>query len=152
MQTIKYILIVGILMILSSFIHKDSLINKETMYILINNYRVENSVNILEESSFCNYAKERSIEIATDWSHTQFLQDSSLDGKFYTIVCPECRSNGENIANGQFTNKQLFNEWKNSPKHNENLLDPDWEIICLETTWRNGVAFTALEFGDVDGK
>lgn len=125
----------------------DSPLDKKTMYILINQYRAENNILPVQEGILCDYAKERSQEITTDWSHDQFVEDSDLR---YSVVCPECENMAENLANNAMYNKQLLESWKKSPGHNRALLDPKWEVMCLETTWKDGVPYVALEFGDIE--
>lgn len=36
---------------------------------------------------------------------------------------------GENIAAGQTTAAEVFQAWKNSPTHNENMVDPNFKVI-----------------------
>ena len=47
----------------------------------------------------------------------------SRNNKFYCI--------GENIAQGQITPEEVMNDWMNSPGHKENILDSDYEYICV---------------------
>jgi len=162
MKILKWIFIIGLnIYLVVSFIapirvvapdSKGTLLDKNIIYEMINEYRVTNNLPILIESTLCDYAQERSNEIITDWSHKQFRKDGS-EGKLFSTVCPHCHYVGENLAQGQLYNEQLILDWKNSPEHNKNLLDPDWEIMCVAISWRMNIPYTALEFGgDIDGK
>ena len=131
---------------------KGTFINKNIIYGMINEYRAENNVSPMQESSLCEYAKERSEEIVTDWSHDQWVEDGINNVKRYSLVCPECENMGENLGKEAFYNEELLLAWKNSPLHNKALLDPKYDIMCVETTWDGDISYTALEFGDIDGK
>lgn len=161
MKIIKWLLIIGLNIFLGlsllfpsrveSPTFKDSPLDKESMYFYINEYRAQNDLPPLStENFYCEYAKERSEEIITDWSHDQWVADGVDNIKRYNTICPECEFMGENIAYGATMNIQLLTAWKNSPLHNEALLDKRYDIMCLETTWNNGVPYTVLEFGDIE--
>lgn len=129
-----------------------SFLDKDITYQYINEYRQSKGLNPLVESSLCEYAKERSEEIITDWSHDQWVEDGIGNIKRYSSVCPECENMAENLAREAIHNEELMDAWKSSPGHNGALLDPKWEIMCMGITWKNEISYIALEFGDIDGK
>lgn len=121
----------------------------EKLFNLVNQYRGKLGLPpVKEDLRFCEYAKERSQEISTDWSHDQFLVDGEIDGKKYTEVCPECETTGENLGREtNFTEERVLQAWINSPGHRSLLENTTYDIGCVgiyQDTW------VVLEFGNLE--
>jgi len=94
----------------------------------INDYRTQNGlVPFLEDKSVCDFAGTRVNEVVSDFSHYGFdqrVQTNSLPYPSYSKVT-------ENIAStANYT--AVFDLWKNSPGHNENLLS-NTKFACVQS-------------------
>lgn len=99
------------------------------LFNLVNDYRKKNGLSeLLWYHHLCNYAKTRSQEIKTDWSHEGYLKDSA-EGTIYSSICPECTRTGENLAKDFYSEKAVLQAWIKSPTHKENL-DGNWDWGC----------------------
>lgn len=114
------------------------------LWSLINNYRQEKNLSVLqEEPSLCDFAQKRVEQIAIDWSHDGFNRDSSDPQK----VCPKCEGLGENLAKSYYTPEEVMQAWLESPTHRANL-DYPFDLTCLKVYSPNNYEiFIALEFG-----
>lgn len=131
-------------------ISDNDYLDSQIIYKMINQYRTINGIAPINEISLCDYAKKRSEQIISDWSHKQYKIDSLDGGIFYKEVCPKCKNSGENLSRIIVKNKELMLAWENSPTHNENLLDQRWDTMCIGTSWNNNIPYVALEFGDIN--
>lgn len=128
--------------------------NSETELIrLVNEYRVANGLNALEVRADLNksarYKSKAMIE------HNYFSHDNPQDGNvsFSGLMINVFKYNhyssfGENLASqfGGGTNgsaEKYFLQWKNSPGHNDNMLNPNWKYmgIGVANTSKAGSAF-----------
>jgi len=114
---------------------------------LVNEYRVANGLNALEVRADLNksarYKSKAMIE------HNYFSHDNPQDGNvsFSGLMINVFKYNhyssfGENLAaqygggiNGSA--EKFFTQWKNSPGHNDNMLNPNWKYMGI------GVAYTS---------
>jgi uncharacterized protein YkwD len=99
---------------------------------LINDYRRENGVPELAVSKALNQA---SYLHSKDMADKNYFDHDSQDGR-----TPDDRmaeqgyedgTTGENIAAGYPTAEKVFEIWRNSPGHNENMLDEDFAVIGI---------------------
>lgn len=106
---------------------------EQTFLKLINDYRVNNGLGTLQVSvSLTNAADWMSNDMATKgyFSHTDsagrdsFTRMQNFGYNFNTWL-------GENIAAGYSDAVNTFNQWKNSPGHNENMLHPSFKVIGI---------------------
>jgi len=120
---------------------------------LVNEYRVANGLNALEVRADLNksarYKSKAMIE------HNYFSHDNPQDGNvsFSGLMINVFKYNhyssfGENLAAqyGGGTNgsaEKFFLQWKNSPGHNDNMLNPNWKYmgIGVANTSKAGSAF-----------
>ena len=93
---------------------------------LVNQYRAANGLNTLTAADF--NADIRGYEIAYSFGHTR------PNGSSCFTVMPSIGGAGENIAAGYGTPDAVMTGWKNSPGHNENLLNASWtkiDVACF---------------------
>lgn len=117
-----------------SFAQTPTLDAEEQAFLkLINDYRVANGRGTLQVSvSLTNAADWMSNDMATKgyFSHTDstgrdsFTRMRSFGYTYNTWL-------GENIAAGFSDAANTFNQWKNSPSHNENMLLHDFKVIGI---------------------
>ena len=100
---------------------------------LINNYRQQNGLTTLQASiSITTAAKWMSGDMAQKnyFSHTDsqgrdpFTRMRAFGYNYNTYM-------GENIAAGYSEAASTFNQWKNSPGHNQNMLNPNFKVIGI---------------------
>ncbi len=107
-----------------------------------NKYRAELGLNQLEVSDvLVADAAVRAVEATVYWSHTR--PDGS---KWYTV--DDANMYGENLSKGFDTTEKIMTAWKNSPTHNDNLVEPAFNTIGIFVTVdKDGVVYVAQEFG-----
>ncbi len=106
------------------------------LFILINNERAAHGLAPLSWSgSLADCAYIRASEAVDCFSHTR------PDGSDWYTVNPSIMY-GENLATGQETAQQVFNDWMASPEHRDNILGPysTYGSARVGNTW-------AQEFG-----
>lgn len=99
-------------------------IDKMTQEIIdkTNEYRQENGLNILEvDETLTTAANIRASELPQNWSHirpdgTKVFDWLKQNNYKYTFA-------GENLGEFQKTTDEVMQMWKDSPSHNENLLN-----------------------------
>lgn len=90
---------------------------------LINNYRQQNGLNSLQFDSSLT-------KVASDYSNymnsANFFSHVAPDGSHYYERCAAqgTTCHAENLAKGFLSAQSLFDMWKSSPSHNENMLGP----------------------------
>ncbi len=91
---------------------------------LVNNERAKLSIAPLKmDKSLSNAADIRTKEIKKSFSHKR--PDGTM---WYTV---SSKVNGENIAYGQRTPKEVVNSWMNSPGHRSNILNSKFKSIGI---------------------
>lgn len=95
---------------------------------LTNEYRVSLGLNELTQDNVLKYvARIRAQEIVTTWSHVRY------DGTSYVHILDEIQYPsplvGENLAKGQETAAKAIEMWKESPSHNDNLIESNFNKI-----------------------
>jgi uncharacterized protein YkwD len=102
-----------------------------SLYNRLNNYRLENGLNLLQysrtlERSADDYAFElvlKKFELAHVDPEGDAPSDRALDAGFcHQFV-------GENLAEGFETTEQVMQAWKDSPGHNANLLGAQYDLV-----------------------
>ena len=100
------------------------------LFNLVNEYRNKNGLRQMTwYLPLCEYAKRRSSEVKTDWSHEGYYIEASNSGELYKSICPECYKTGENLARDFYSEEAILQAWINSPTHKVNL-DDDWDWGC----------------------
>ena len=105
---------------------------------IINSYRTDNNAKaLIVDSELMNIARLRAAEITKNFAHTR------VDGKSLDTLKKYL---GENIAmtSGNATPTDVFEQFKDSPGHNKNMLKKDYARI--------GVAMFRLRVEMEDGK
>lgn len=121
---------------------KPKILDGGKLFNLVNAYRVKNGLKQLSWfHPLCEYSKNRSNEVKTDWSHDQ-LENDAKSGLLWQY-CPDCLRAGENLAKDYFSEEAVLQGWINSPSHNQNLLG-DWDIAC---SYFYGNNYVSIEFG-----
>lgn len=106
---------------------------------LINDYRAQNGLSTLQASDTAAEAAARhSLDMARFgfFSHTTtkssyFPAGSTPWDRLRLTGYPTGGRMGENIAGGQRTARQVFADWRSSPGHNQNMLDPSFRVIGI---------------------
>lgn len=112
--------------------------SSDEMLNYVNEHRKNNGKNPLKPlTELQDYANLRAIEISHSFSHTRPTGKSCFDGiKGYSYI-------GENIAAGNSSAKDTFIQWKNSPGHNENMLNSNFTHMAV-----GHVKAKSSEYGD----
>ncbi|MCQ2466216.1 MAG: DUF4214 domain-containing protein [Clostridia bacterium] len=97
------------------------------IFILLNNYRQANGVAPLEwNGTMVVGTNVRATEIVYTWDHYR------PNGHLFNTVPNGNMMRGENIAKASYSTAQgFFDEWKNSPGHNSNMLDSSYKTVSI---------------------
>jgi uncharacterized protein YkwD len=127
---------------------------------LINNYRAMNGRGPLKHCVTLDRAAQGHSEDMRDknyFSHTgqngSSFTDRSCDA-CYGPSCPLQTAMGENIAAGNSSASGTFNQWKNSPGHNANMLSTNYSVMGIGRATGGGtygVYWTNVFGGKDDG-
>ncbi len=107
--------------------------NEQEFLKLINDYRTANGAPALKVSiSLTNASRWKS----NDMGSKNYFAHNDLDGRdpFQRMVAFGYNYNtwlGENIAAGYSDASSTFTQWKNSPGHDRNMLDPNFKVIGI---------------------
>ncbi|MBO3800504.1 MAG: PKD domain-containing protein [Candidatus Brockarchaeota archaeon] len=112
---------------------------KSTFLTLINQYRQRNGLPPLSLSNTLTTAAQLHSE---DMASRNYFSHTTPEGKTFVDRIREAGYTyatclGENIAAGFSTAQEVFEAWKNSPGHNQNMLDPCFKAIGI------GLAYSA---------
>lgn len=106
--------------------------------VLLNNYRMQNGLGQVSGCTSMNRAAQGHSEDMRDqdyFSHTsQGSNKSPWDRMCEACYEHSCGINtalAENIAAGNEDAAQTFEQWRTSPGHNANMLDPDFTKVGL---------------------
>lgn len=105
--------------------------NEQEFLKLINDYRTANGVPALKVSISLTTASRWK---SNDMGAKNYFAHNDLDGRdpFQRMVAFGYNYNtwlGENIAAGFSDASSTFTQWKNSPGHDRNMLDPNFKVI-----------------------
>ena len=93
----------------------------------VNNVRVQNGLNKLTLNKNLNKsASIRAKEIVSKFEHVR-----PNGGRYNTTITISHTYSGENIAAGQTSAKQVFNEWMASEGHKKNILSPNYKQMGI---------------------
>ena len=130
---------------------KDSLIQE--MFILVNNHRISHNLQKLE---WCKKIQKSCLSHSKYMAYQNVMShnETNKSNKYYTGTHCWNRSKfdvcGENIlARHEFSSKdynpwnkkiknakelalEMFTQWKTSPAHNKNMLDPNWNYFAFD--------------------
>ena len=133
---------------------------EQAFLLIINDYRAQNGRGPLKACTTLNRAAQGHSEDMRDnnyFSHTG-LNGSSFSKRScdacYEYACPVQTAMGENIAAGHSTASETFTQWKNSPGHNANMLNTNYNVIGIGRATGGGeygVYWTNVFAGADDG-
>ncbi len=117
---------------------KTNHFEKNKLYSLINAYRKDNQLSPLK----INQSLETSALLKAndmDSNHYFSHQDNNQLQSWHTIktVGYEFKTAGENLASGLNTPWKVFDSWKKSKKHNEQLLNNSYQDMGLGVNCSN---------------
>ncbi|MBI1744295.1 hypothetical protein HYR54_14675 [Candidatus Acetothermia bacterium] len=155
------LLVVGVLMVIA-FVQplvwaQPSLDSEEqAVYELINNYRAQQGLPSLALSSTLDQAADaHSSWMANQdcFSH-QCSGESDYVQRMWNAGYPNVANGyGENIAAGQATAAEVFNDWQNSSGHNKNMLNSSWRAIGIARVYSPNSQYGwywTTDFGTID--
>lgn len=127
---------------------------------LINTYRAQNGLPTLQASDAASEAAARHSQDMGRYgffSHTTvkssyFPAGSSPWDRLRLTGYPTGGHMGENIAAGQRTAQQVFADWRGSPGHNKNMLDPEFRVIGIARRVVSGSSYGVYwttDFGSI---
>ena len=149
-KIILFVLILGILFFVSLlyfFNHSDEILyssyktNPDKVLRLVSEWRVSHGLSpISKNKHLCKIAKERAVEVQTDWSHDKFNGPR---------VCnPVACEAGENLSKEIPLEDSILYAWEMSPTHLAVLNHSSYKYGCVEEN--NG--FVVLLMSDVELK
>lgn len=104
---------------------------------IINEYRAQHGLGALSACTSMNRAAQGHSE---DMRDQNYFSHTSLDGRSpwdracnacYELGCGPKTAMAENIAAGNAGAQATFEQWKNSPGHNTNMLGPKYKVIGI---------------------
>ena len=123
---------------------------------LINDYRDQNGLGTLVLSDALNQAATwKSTDMATN---DYFAHDDELINRSFVDRLRDCGYTAntwlaENIAAGNDTAAQVFLQWRESPGHNANMLNPDLVAIGIARVFSDSATYGwywTTDFGGMD--
>ena len=129
---------------------------------LINDYRQDNGLEALQLSDKISTASARYAHDMAKYdayevpeAHVSGPTDYYFEGAVLTDRMNDAgyygSSYGENIAAGQATAQEVFDAWRDSPPHNEMMLNPEMHVIgigLVENPDTSYEEFWATDFGN----
>lgn len=110
---------------------------EQAFLVLINNYRQQNGLGALTACTSLNRTAQGHSEDMRDndyFSHTGLNNSSPWDracDACFALGCGPMTAMAENIAAGNSGAQATFDQWKNSPGHNANMLGSSFSIIGI---------------------
>ncbi len=111
---------------------------------LINQYRVDNGLSALTISKTLSAAAE---DHSIDMGKNNYFSHTLADGTTWSQNIanhgyPSNTSRAENIAAGRESAAGVFDQWKNSPGHNANMLSSTYKAIGIGRAQKSGSRYT----------
>jgi uncharacterized protein (TIGR03437 family) len=110
---------------------------------LINNYRAQNGLGALKVSiAMTNASEWMSADMGQKnyFSHTDSLGRDPFS-RMAAFGYAYNAWKGENIAAGYADAANTFNQWKNSPGHNQNMLSPNYTVIGIARAYNGSSTY-----------
>lgn len=103
---------------------------EQKMLTLLNAYRQDNGVPALKNSTNLN---KMAAWLSKDMAAKNYLEHDDSLGRDPDKRAQDCGSpyNAENIAMGDTSAQVTLDDWKTSPGHNENMLDPQLKFVGI---------------------
>ncbi|MEZ4570990.1 MAG: CAP domain-containing protein [Thermomicrobiales bacterium] len=115
----------------------------------MNDYRADNGLGMLTATRSLNIASyNHSLDMSQNnyFSHTSQNGDSPWD-RMAAAGYDDNTNKGENIAAGYPSAQAVFDGWRNSPEHNANMLNPNFDAIGIGHV--DGGHYWTTDFGGV---
>jgi uncharacterized protein YkwD len=106
--------------------------NVEVLLEMINEYRVNNGLELLKIDERLCEASEIKAKDMRDNGYFAHIGPDKKECKDYIEKAgyqPLC--GGDNLAKGHFSTKSLFDAWVMSDSHRSNILDPRYRDTCI---------------------
>lgn len=127
---------------------------------LINGHRAQNGLVALQAS---DTAAEAAARHSLDMGRYSFFDHTTVKSSYFPVGSspwdrlrltgyPTGGHMGENLAAGQRTAQQMFADWRDSPGHNRNMLDPEFRVIGIARRVVSGSSYGVYwttDFGSV---
>jgi hypothetical protein len=105
---------------------------EQSFLTILNNYRAENGRAPLTACKSLNRAAQGHSE---DMRDNNYFSHTGLNGSTFSqrasLACYKSFATAENIAAGNSTGSATFDQWKNSPGHNTNMLGSNHKVIGI---------------------
>jgi len=137
-----------------SILAQDILSEKISFLQLINEYRQQNELQILELNSYLQNAAQWMSEDMAGHDYTNHTDSLGRDfgQRLIDFGYTVSTYKGENIAAGQSTAAIVFQAWKNSADHNANMLSPNYKVIGIGLAYSSSAHYSwywTTDFGGV---
>ena len=133
---------------------KETIIAQQELVRLINDYRASYGLSTLATDSTLNKASSiRAKEIEHNFAHVR-PDGSDFKSVLTQVGSTDLYTYGENIAyfgghiriSGSEAAQQLFNQWKNSPGHNANMLDTSYTHVSFGVYANENAVYSSTVF------
>jgi len=130
-------------------------VEEQDFLVMLNQYRQQNGLGALSACTSLNRAAQGHSENMRDQN---FFSHTGLDGSSpwdrccdacYALGCGPQTAMAENIAAGNSGALATFNQWKNSPGHNANMLGSSYTVIGIGRATGGGTygTYWTTDFG-----
>ena len=126
---------------------------ERAMVSMINNYRTANGLSPLQLSvSLTKAAAWFSIDLQsmTDLSHVDTVGRDPFV-RMSAFGYPSGGHKGENVAGGYDDAATTFEQWRTSPHHNDNILNPTFKTMGIARAYKSGAPFEWYWTNDFGG-
>lgn len=103
---------------------EPSYISEDELFQVVNIYRDSKGLKkLIKSESLCKIAKERSLEIETDWSHEGFQRRSTANDEQSLTKSSGFNYLGENLVRDTYYAESALTGWIGSELHKKNMDD-----------------------------
>ncbi|MBU0974578.1 CAP domain-containing protein [Patescibacteria group bacterium] len=96
----------------------------EKLYSLINSYRKENKLSPLQINQSLEISAKRKVADMIENNYFKHEDEDNIESWYlFKTAGYEYKTSGENLSSGANTPWKVFDAWKNSEKHNAQLLN-----------------------------
>lgn len=127
--------------------------NTETLYRLVNSYRLENDLNKLFINKTLEESARRKLRDMKENGYFNHADRNNNESWYlFQAVGYQYKFAGENLSTGVNTPWQVFTAWQESTEHNYQLLKPDYldmglAVDCSETAGNKPYCVVVLHLG-----
>lgn len=107
----------------------------------INKYRTVHGLSDLtRDATLDSIASDRVHEVQSNFEHGNRLSQLMYFYGYRTEL------GGENLGRSQYGEDRIFEMWKESVTHNDNMLRPDWTHIGYASVTEGGITWSVVVF------